>query len=332
MIKLLEGDCLKVMKNIPDNSVDMVLTDPPYFKVKKETWDNQWDKPEKFLSWLEKCVVQWERILKPNGSLYCFASSRMGAEVEILVKKFFNINNHIVWAKPWGLWAKAHKEGLRAFFPQTERIIFAEHYGADNMAKGENDKLRGFVFEPLRAYLKKEWERAGLIGNDANIACGTASIAGGHYFVKSQWRLPTKKHYESLKRYANKNGGQYLRREYEDLRREYEDLRRPFTVTAKVPYTDVWTFEPVKPYKNKHPCEKPQDLLSHIINSSTRENAVILDCFMGTGSTAKACSDLNRNFIGIELDKNYFQIAKKRIENNVGLFNQDEEIIIGGKE
>lgn len=66
--------------------------------------------------------------------------------------------------------------------------------------------------------------------------------------------------------------------------------------------------------KYKHPSCKPIPLLKrHIINSSN-ENDIILDCFMGSGSTGVACVNTNRKFIGIELDKNYFDIASKRIE------------------
>ena len=63
-----------------------------------------------------------------------------------------------------------------------------------------------------------------------------------------------------------------------------------------------------------HPTQKPTKLIEHIINKSTNENDVILDCFMGSGSTGVACMNTNRKFIGIELDKNYFNIAKERIE------------------
>ena len=104
-----------------------------------------------------------------------------------------------------------------------------------------------------------------------------------------------------------------LRREYEYLRREYEDLRRPFGVSSSVPYTDVWSFDGVQGYKGKHPCEKPQKLLRHIISASTRPGAVVLDCFMGSGSTGKACRELGRNFIGIELDADYFKKASAYI-------------------
>jgi len=116
-----------------------------------------------------------------------------------------------------------------------------------------------------------------------------------------------------------------LRREYEDLRREYEDLRRPFNVSADVPYTDVWTFRTVQAYKGKHPTEKPVDMMRHIITASSKEGATVLDPFAGSGTTGVACMMEGRNFIGMELDAGYFDIAKRRIgeaiaEQAFGLF------------
>ncbi len=72
--------------------------------------------------------------------------------------------------------------------------------------------------------------------------------------------------------------------------------------------------------KNKtHPCEKPVDLLEMLIKNSSEENDVVLDCFMGTGSTGVACVNTNRKFIGIEIDDNYFNVAKNRIEEVANL-------------
>jgi site-specific DNA-methyltransferase (adenine-specific) len=330
--QLINGDCLVEMAKLPDKSVDLILTDPPYFKVKSDAWDRQWEKPTEFLAWLDQIAEQWQRILKPNGSLYCFASPQMAARVECQIMERFKVLNHVVWSKPSGIHQRQCKEELRSFFPQTERIIFAEHYGADNMAKGEAgyaakcDELRGFLFEPLRAYLVAERDRAGHTTKTIcqALKCTTAS----HYFSKSQWDLPTEKHYQSMRELFNRSGRheylrkdyedlrkdyEDLRKDYEDLRKDYEDLRRPFGVSSSVPYTDVWSFDVVQGYKGKHPCEKPQKLLRHIIAASSRPGAMVLDCFMGSGSTGKACRELGRNFIGIELDADYFKKASAYI-------------------
>ena len=324
-------DCREAMAAMEANSIDAIVTDPPYFKVKGEAWDRQWDKPEQFLAWLGEIADEWARLLKPNGSLYCFASPRMAARVEVLLSERFNVLNRIVWSKAGedgvsgaGRHRGAEKESLRAFFPATEHIIFAEHHGADLTALGLStyaakcDELRGFVFEPLRAYLADEWMRAGLTARDANEA--TSTQMAGHWFTRVQWALPTQNHYNTLRLRANATGGDYLRREYDDLRREYDDLRkefeslrRPFSVTPDVPYTDVWTFKTVNAYHGKHPCEKPAEMMEHIIRASCTPGSVVLDPFMGSGTTGVAAGRLGMRFIGCELDADYAKIAEARI-------------------
>jgi site-specific DNA-methyltransferase (adenine-specific) len=256
----------------------------------------------------------------------------MAARVECEVARWFTVLNHIVWAKAGSTRADgSEKEALRGFFPASERIIFAEQVGADGIARGEAgyvgacDKLRGFVFEPLRAYLAGEWERAGLTSRDANLACGNQMA--GHYLSRVQWALPTAANYAKLQARANQRGGDYLRREYEDLRREYEDLRReyedlrreyedlrrPFNVTPDVPYTDVWTFPTVGAYPGKHPCEKPTALLRHMIAASTRPGGVVFDGFAGTSSTGVAAIMEGRKFIGVERERRYFRQGAERL-------------------
>jgi len=338
---MYQGDCLEVMADIDE--AHLVLTDPPYFRVKGDWWDKQWSDADKFIHWIGAVSDQWHRLLAANGSLYCFASPQMAARVEVELSRRFNVLNRIRWIKEAGWHNKAKKESLRSFLSPWEECIFAEHYNSDNTAKGEAgyvakcDELRGFVFEPLRAYLCDEWNRSGLSSSDANEACGNQMA--GHYFTTSQWALPTSTNYEKLRARANATGGEYLRREYEDLRREYEDLRReyedlrreyedlrrPFFVSADVPFTDVWNFKTVSPYSGKHPCEKPQELLRHAIKTSSKPGQVVLDSFAGSGSTGVAALALGRKFVGIEMDQRHFDSACRRIEaaiNQPELFNQ----------
>lgn len=121
-VTIYHGDCLAVLPTLPANSVDLILTDPPYFKVKGDAWDNQWNTPTDFLAWLDRVLVEFARVLKPNGSLYLFASPQMGARVECLIATRFEILNSIVWRKP-PFSTKAdmfEKEAMRAYFPASE--------------------------------------------------------------------------------------------------------------------------------------------------------------------------------------------------------------------
>ena len=323
--QLHTGDCLAILPTLPDNSVDLILTDPPYYKVKGDAWDRQWATATEYLAWLDKVLVEFARVLRPNGSLYLFASPQMAARVECLIGTRFAVINRITWRKDAGFHKTSHKEGLRSFFPASEAIIFAEHLGADNIAKGEAgygakcDELRGFIFEPLRKYLDDERERAGLsvraVAEAFRLKSGSRTVTGmaGHWFSQVQWALPTEENYLWLR---DLFGPEYLTRPHSDLRKEYESLRRPFQVTADVPYTDVWDFPTVAHHKGKHPCEKPQDLLRHIITASSRPDAVVLDAFMGSGSTGKAALALGRSFIGIELDPTWVAKVTTELEKS----------------
>ena len=118
----------------------------------------------------------------------------------------------------------------------------------------------------------------------------------------------------------NGSGGDYLRREYEDLRREYEDLRReyedlrrPFTIADRALSTDVWTYPAVAPYAGKHPCEKPVQMLEDMIRTSTRPGDLVLDPFAGSGSTLVAARNLGRRVVGVEKDERYCQQVAERL-------------------
>ncbi|HFV1824191.1 TPA: site-specific DNA-methyltransferase, partial [Escherichia coli] len=98
-----------------------------------------------------------------------------------------------------------------------------------------------------------------------------------------------------------------LNRQYASLLEEYKSLRRYFSVSAAVPYTDVWTYKPVQYYPGKHPCEKPADMLRQIIEASSHPGDLVADFFMGSGSTIKAAMALGRRVIGVELETERFE-------------------------
>jgi site-specific DNA-methyltransferase (adenine-specific) len=149
----------------------------------------------------------------------------------------------------------------------------------------------------------------------------------GHWFGRSQWCLPTEANYEWLRSLFNANAGAFLsrdyaslreeyaslREEYASLREEYEALRRPFAATAETPYTDVWTFRTVQARKGKHPCEKPSDLIRHIIRTSSRPGAVVLDSFTGSGVVGAVALEEGRSFIGSEIDRHWCAVAEARL-------------------
>jgi site-specific DNA-methyltransferase (adenine-specific) len=310
---------------LPNSCIDLIVTDHPYHGVKDHDWDNEHETETAFLDWTRGMVRRYQRILKTNGSLYVFASPDMGARVECVVRESMRVLTNIRWEKDAGFHKTSEKEALRSPFPASETIVFAEQFGADNMAKGEAgygakcDELRGFVFEPLRAYL--DGERAGLsvrvVAENYQKVTGSRTVTGmaGHWFGRVQWALPTAENYTWLRALFNANGGNHLAREYEDLRREYEDLRRPFNVSAQVPYTDVWHHKTVGAYDGKHPCEKPRDMAEDIINASSRPGAVVADFFAGSGVFLAEAVRLGRRAIGCDMDPHWAAATVRKIQN-----------------
>ena len=302
------GDCLEIMPEL--GKVDAVVTDPPYGKVKGD-FDQVWTNRANMLPDVELWVEAISAAIKFNGTLWWFAWPSLAGRIEDRIARRMNVLSHVVWQKPSATGQKVRKESLRAPMPFTERIIMAEHYGADNVALGESgylakcDELRGFIFEPLRAYLASEWKRAGLTPKDLNEV--TRSQMAGHYLTQSQWALPTERNYRLMQERAN----QAAPSEY--LRREYEDLRRYFDCRACDQFSDVWSFAP-NAEPTGHPTTKPLPLMEYLVQLSVRPDGVALDPFMGSGTTLVACAKMGRKGIGIELDPDYFDIACRRVK------------------
>jgi site-specific DNA-methyltransferase (adenine-specific) len=305
-LQIHNTDCLKVLSTLPDNSIDLIATDPPYFRVVAAQWDRQWKTEQHFYQWLESVLIEMARVLKPNGSLYLFAGPYTATNVEVLVAKHFNVLNQIVWAKPSGRWNGCNKESLRKFFPQTEHIVFAE-----------SAKPKPFGFESIRAYLHNAIIDAGVTQKQVDIACGVKM--SGHWFGKSQWSMIPESHYKTLNKLVGGHlkSHQSIYKEYRRLLDEINQARRVFNVTKHVPFTNVWNYKPIQYYLGKHPCEKPIDMMKHIINTSSLPGQTVLDCFVGGGSTPIACLETDRKFIGSELGKEEFKGALNRIQKHI---------------
>ena len=304
-VTLYHGDSLEILPTL-DVQADALLTDPPYFKVKNEDWDRQWAKPDEFLRWIGSFLDAAKPLLAPHASVWVFASPQLATDVEITVRDRFRVLNSIRWTKGGDT---AHRRAdfktYRMFASPWEAVIFAEQY-ADPRA-------------PIAAYLRGERERSGVtLGRVGAALAGYKNLESAVANV-SNWELGkntiSAKDYSAVRELLNMGGGDFMTREYEDLRREYEDLRRPFTPATRALANDIWDFAPVRPYPGKHPCEKPAPLLRHMIETSTRPGALILDPFAGSGSTLEVAAATGRRAIGIEKSEEYCEKIARRLES-----------------
>jgi site-specific DNA-methyltransferase (adenine-specific) len=303
-------------------TVQTILADPPYHRVLDVAWDREHGSRAAFLAWLQTICKAFRDCLAANGTLGVFAFPDLASGVEETVRASFEVLNHLVWEKANGALAKRTKKSeLRHFLNLSERILLAEHYGSDTTALTGSgygsacERLHGFVFEPLRAYLDGERLRAGIRHREVIAWLGMTGH-DSHFFSPIQWKLPLPEQYAAMRQLFNRHTAspEYLRREYEDLRREYEDLRRPFTIRDGDQYGDVLRFNTSSGEGTYHPAQKPLALMSFLVRVTTPAEAVVLDPFAGSGTTAVACARLGRCSISIEREPAYCAVIVQRLE------------------
>ncbi len=294
---ILSGDSLEVLKEIPDNSVALILTDPPYHSTKKKNiyGDTFFREDQEYLEWIKAYSVEWKRILKPNGSIFCFCSSAMASKLEAVFSSEFNILSQIVWTKPNapgfdGWKQKMKKEALRQWYAHTERIIFMEPAIHGNLNRS--------YFGDYLKKARKELDMSTYVLTELVGAYGKVNHGGAVSNWEAGRNVPSREQYEKICEAFYNNG------RIEKMP-DYEDIIRPFNVNKNMEFTDVWTFENIRPYKGKHPAEKPVELLEHAIISTTYEDDIVLDCFAGSGSTAVAALKNNRRSISVEIDEQW---------------------------
>ncbi len=303
---IVQGDSLNEMKKIPDHSISLILTDPPYHSTKKKNifGDTVFRMDCEYIEWMEKYSKEWKRILKHNGSVFCFCASAMVTQLEMMFSKEYNILSQIVWTKPnapgYDGWKqKMKKESLRQWYAHSERIIFME------------PKYEGNMYESYFGVMLKQWrEKAGLSAHKLTELTGAYGKVN-HGGAVSNWEagrnIPSREQYEKIKEVLLSTG------ELNDIP-DFEDVIRPFQVNKDMEFTDVWNFENVRQYRGKHPAEKPQDLLRNAILATTYENDIVLDCFAGSGATALAARNSGRKSLSIEIEEKWYHYICERLQ------------------
>jgi len=255
MNKLIKGEALAEMANIPDKSIDLILTDPPY-----GTTACKWDT----VIPLDKMWIQLKRIIKDNGVIVLFGSEPFSSAL-----RMSNIKNY---KYDW-IWEKSNPSNIALANKQPMKYheIISVFYSKQCM------------------YNKQ------MIPRDSDHI--KQAHNSGYTFHNSQ---------------SDQTGLKYIE---VDSKKYNKDFKNP---------SSVLKFNSLRPNAKefvKHPTQKPIALMEYLIKTYTNENELVLDFTMGSGTTGVACKQLNRDFIGIELEEKYFKIAENKIKKAV---RQDE--------
>lgn len=343
MIKLFLGDSREILKKFPTNSIDSIVTDPPYgLNFMNHKWDH---------SGIENDVLFWEenlRILKPGGHLLAFSSTRTYHRMATAIEDAgFEIRDTLTWLTGQGF-PKSLNIGK-----QIDKILGNERVAVGVEKSGKNRKI----------YNASKYPES--FGGDYEITKGNSEYEGWGTSLKPSCELIVM----ARKPISEKNialnvlkwgvGGINIDACRIELNGEiipinvlekwtgFGQLDRPeYTATENTKgrwpsnvLLDEIAVDLVEEQKegvarffycakaspkergdsNGHPTVKPISLMEYLVKLITPKGGIVLDPFMGSGTTGIACKNLNFNFIGVELNKEYYDIASKRIEDNVSI-------------
>ena len=271
---LLNGDCLELMKDLDDNSVDLIFTDLPYGQVSCE-WDIKID--------FAQMWEQFMRIKKEKTPIFFCCSTKFGVEIINSAPKKCPFRYDIVWVKsaPCGfLCAKK--------MPMKKHEMLYVFY----------EKLPFYDLSSHQHKFKKE----------------VGTIAGDNVYSKPElYRAPAGQYEPPLPTSVQKEGGTYkhLYGEIKDM--DYHHLKSKMGNPVYEPPLPNSILE-IKSQRGKHSTQKPTDLMKWVLKYYSKEGDVVLDPTMGSGSTGVACKEMNRNFIGMEMNPEIYEVAVSRIE------------------
>ena len=302
------------LKNtLPDKCANLIIADPPYFEVKGE-FDFIWGSFEEYLQDVEKWAIECKRILADNGTLFWWGDAKKIAYSQIVLDKYFNLLNSIVWEN-----TNDHKqqirfnEGLRTFAPLTERVL---------MYSNETYNLTQCVCH-IRDYIRAEIKKAKgkIVLKHVNEALGAATNGGGVASAclsldKAAPTMLTKEMYEKLQNWCYpylRKEYEELRKEYEELRKEYEELRRPFNNALHL--GDVIRLPNYETSNYDHDTIKPEKLTRMLISTCSRKNDLVIVPFAGSGTECAMSVKEKRRFVGFEISAKYSEMANKRVDN-----------------
>jgi len=309
-MQLIHGDCLIESDKIESGSVDLILTDLPYGNMKNapSTWDKTktaWDEtiPP------QKLYETANRILRKNGKMVLF--SQEPYTTELINEAIPNVpfSYRAIWEKDNFANALGANKNMVSFFEDI--LLFSK----------KNPKHDFEGLHPLREYFLTQKEESKLTDGEIKKILGNGM--GGHYFTNgSQFCLPTLANYEKLQTTG------FFKRDWNELKQIDTEYRTELLRQMNNQHPSVFNLWEGNKYKSNilkykkdyngyHPTQKPILLLEDLIKTFSNEGNLVVDLTMGSGSTGVACVNTGRNFIGIEKDDKYFEIAKKRIADAI---------------
>ena len=285
--QILIGDCLAQLRRLPERCIDLVILDPPYWKVVGESWDFQWRTEEDYRQWCREWFAEIARVCKRSASVYLFGYLRNLVYLfHDIIALGFEFRQEIIVDK--GIKSIAgRKTSTYKQFPNTTETIFF------------------FVFDAkpaIRQCLLQRAEELGLDAKTINARLGVKSNGGGVWSLYTGENIlaqvPTLEMWQRLEKV---------------LDFQAPDDLKGFVFEPQMGLTNVWQDIDFYAEERIHRTQKPLRLIERLVSASSRPGQVVLDPFAGSGSAAVAAKRLDRRFICIEIDPEMAKKASERL-------------------
>ena len=289
---LQNADVLEYLSSLNENSIDMIILDPPYFRCVKDEWDNQWFVLQDWIDWCDRWLEQIGRVAKYSCSMWLFGFPYQLTKLLPLCEKHgFTFRQQIVIDKGMQAVAGRTSDKLKMFPTATEHLYYFHYEARDH----------------IRHLLQSERKKHGLNGSQVNALMGKATSGGGAFACMASMKKPLEHRV-----YPTRADWEILSQTF-DLP-EYDDVVYRFELPTGL--TDVWSdinfYD--RSVKKFHSTQKPLALIERIIKCSTKEGDLILDPFMGSGTTAVVAEQMNRRWCGTEISTEYFEKILERLK------------------
>ena len=297
MITLIKGDCLDKMNDIPNKSIDAIITDPPYGNMVSENWDNKISVDQSLF--FNNVAKRSYNLLRYGGRYILFGSNKTMLYVYNSINNIYLHRELITIDKGIKVVGGRNTKKYKQHPNCTEYINintkFAHEYTKQILLNANKDNLSS---------------------NEINNKLGYKSNGGGMWSIYTGnnvcKQVPTKEAWTKFKTIFNIP-------DYNDFKEVFNIEQGVYNVFKNINFN----------IKNRmHPTQKPISLMEYLIKTYTNENETVLDFTAGSFTTAIAAINTNRQFIGIEKDDKYFEIGTNRVQEHVKTLDHDIELII----
>jgi len=304
-MELYNGDCLEVLKDLSDNSVDIIIADPPYARFKHLEWDRKID--------FEPLWKQLWRVSKPNTPIFLFADFKFALEIYNSQPKYFKYE--IVWNKGTTTTPLLSRkrfgkctEYILVFYKKQCVYNYAKYHKIIKTSKPKKTKKRAIMKHDSKMEINNTYEPK----------LPTNIIDCSFNNKKSDGIVNYERCMKGGARYKPTLPTNIIENEVIEKEKAIRDtwgkiIRYDNNYEPRLPCNVIKCQTKRNKKIIKKLTEKPQFVLEHLLKYFSNEGDTCLDFCMGSGSMGVACNTLNRKFIGIEKNKEFFEITKKRL-------------------